>query len=279
MLAARNYPPSDDLSSFVRRHYVFSADLPPGHIIDDRILSETAFARIIVRGNWTSPIEGAWYASPGSALLFGGNIRPFPVIVEGPFTVAGFGIRPRAWRALFAAQAADLLDRAEPLRNYWGKIADDMAAEVMQAQDDAAMIAAMERAIRAQLDVIGRWSTDSQVASFETLARTDSTIRIDEAARRLKLSVGQMERRVRAGYGITPKMVLRRSRFLELASALRGMTTPAEQYLAVLRFFDQSHINREFRQFSGLTPRNFKAAHTPLFDAGLILRVEGLLME
>ena len=76
-------------------------------------------------------------------------------------------------------------------------------------------------------------------------------------------------------YGLTPKAILRRSRFLDMAEAMRGFSTPAESQLAMLRYFDQSHLNREFRRFTGQTPGKFKKSVTPLFTAGLKLRVEG----
>jgi len=42
-----------------------------------------------------------------------------------------------------------------------------------------------------------------------------------------------------------------------------------------LRYFDQSHLNREFRHFFGMTPGQFEKATTPLFTAGLKLRADG----
>src|SRR3546814_14999970 len=43
---------------------------------------------------------------------------------------------------------------------------------------------------------------------------------------------------------------------------------------ADLRYFDQSHRNRDFRRFIGMTPQTFAQTPTPLFTASLKLRLE-----
>ena len=111
---------------------------------------------------------------------------------------------------------------------------------------------------------------------FAAIARSDSTIRIDDAAAELGLSIRQLERRCLASFGLSPKAVLRRSRFLDMAMAVRGFSSPSEEQLAALRYFDQSHLTREFKRFAGMTPKAFERTVTPLFTAGLNLRSQAL---
>ncbi len=107
------------------------------------------------------------------------------------------------------------------------------------------------------------------------IARHDSTMPVADAAARLRLSTRQLERICRATFGHTPKVVLRRSRFLDTSQAMRGFGEPSADQLAALRYFDQSHLNREFRHFFGMTPGSFERTATPLFTAGLKLRADG----
>jgi AraC-like DNA-binding protein len=275
MLQSRNYAPSEDLSDFVRRYYVFDGDLPEDFTLEDSLLAENAFVRILLKGDWRGEVAPGDWQNAGQVLLFGGNSRPLPVRVTGPFKVAGFAVRPSAWRSLFKEPATQFVDKMVPLQEAWGSVADTMLEKVRSAKTDQALVAAMDGAVRAQLDQIGRKSIDEEIARFESIARADSTIAMDAAAAQLNMSVRQMERRCLAAYGITPKAVLRRSRFLDMAEAMRGFSSPGEEILATLRYFDQSHLNREFRHFSGMTPGKFAKATTPLFTTGLKLRVEG----
>jgi AraC-like DNA-binding protein len=278
MLTSRNYAPAADLAPYIRRHYVFEADMPANFVVEDQILSETAFVRVILNGDWQGRLETGEIGRAGPALLFGGNYTPFPAKVTGAFRMAGFAVKPSAWRALFSESAPDLVDRMLPLEQVWPGIAETMLSEMQSATTDEGIVAAMEKAIRAQIQHIGRPGVDHKVAIFEEIARTESTLKVEIAALRMGLSIGQTERRVRACYGLTPKAVLRRSRFLELATAMRGLYAPDEQHLAVLRYFDQSHVNRECRHFTGRNPSVFKKDFTPLFDVGLKLRLEGLTL-
>lgn len=275
MLLSRNYPPSPELAPYILRHYVFEAELPEDFTLTDRLLSETAFVRILIRGDWKAEIAPGYWASAGPVVFFGPNGFPLPVRVKGPFSVAGFAIHPGGWRSLFDRSARDYADEMLPLSAAWGDISDRLWTEIGPAGDDVALVAAMEHAVTAQLNRIGLRQPDSQMAAFAAIARTDSTIRIDDAATQIGLSVRQLERRCLATFGLSPKTVLRRSRFLDMATAMRGFSSPSDEQLAALRYFDQSHLTREFKRFAGMTPRTFERTETPLFTAGLNLRNQG----
>jgi AraC-like DNA-binding protein len=129
--------------------------------------------------------------------------------------------------------------------------------------------------IERQLDQVDRNRVDPVVASFESIARSDSTIKVEAAAKLLGLSPRQLERRCLASFGLSPKAVLQRCRFLDMAAAMRGLSHADEAELAALRFFDQSHLNREFRRYTGMTPGAFQRLQSPLFTASLGLRETG----
>lgn len=275
MLLSRNYAPSDDLAPYIRRYYVFEAALPEGFEVIDQLMSETAFIRLLLRGNWAAEVDAGW-ASFGPVPLMGANSVPLRVRVRGGFHVVGIAIRPCGWRSLFNCPASDLADRAEPLERHWGSLADALYDAVAAAGDDAAIVAAIEQIVRRRITECGRRPADDYIARFEDIARNDCTIAVGDAARRLGISTRQLERLCRATFGHGPKVVLRRSRFLETAQAMRGFGTPSEEHLAALHYFDQSHVNREFRHFFGMTPGMFERTMTPLFTAGLKLRADGV---
>ncbi len=275
MLLSRNYPPSADLAPFIRRHYVFAAELPADFEVVDRLLSETAFVRILLQGDWAAETSPGTWSTAGPVVLFGANINPLPVRVRGSFLVAGFSIKPGGWEALFTRSAHELTDRMTSLSGEWGEIADTMYAQTSAAADDAAIVAAQEKAIRAQLAAVGKPHEDTMISRYEAISRLDSTAKVEDVAASLGLSVRQIERRCLKSFGISPKAVFRRSRFLDMAMAMRGFSNASETQLATLRYFDQSHLNREFRTFVGMTPGQFRKSETPLLTAGLKLRSEG----
>lgn len=279
MLLSRTYKPSIDLAPYIRRFYVFEAPLPEGAVIEDFLLAETAFVRCLIRGDWAAETSPGQWNTAGNVVFFGANSRPLRVRVKGGFAVTGFAIRPRGWHALFQEPHVSLADKMLPLQQMWGELADIMFAGVANADDDDAQLFAMESALRERIALTHAPEIDMQMARFEAIARTDSTIRVEDAALDVGLSMRQLERRCLATFGLTPKAVLRRSRFLDSATAFRGFSAPNECELDALRYFDQSHMNREFRRYTGMTPRNFAKAVTPLQTAGLKLREESRLED
>lgn len=274
MLLSRTYRPSPDLVPYVRRFYVFEAELPDDLVIEDFLLSETAFIRVLIKGDWAGEIAPQVWSRPGRSLFFGANARPFKVRVQGSFSVTGAALRPSGWRALFHASHQDYADRLLRLDEVWQASTDPLEQAMDQAPDDAGKIGALEDALRARLDRLGRRRSDAALARFEVIARTDPTRRIEDIAEELDLSMRQLARRCQTGFGLTPKAIMRRSRFLDMATAMRGLSTPSEQDLAALRYYDQSHLAREFRHFAGMTPSQFAHQTTPLQTAGLKLREE-----
>ena len=66
-----------------------------------------------------------------------------------------------------------------------------------------------------------------------------------------------------------PKQVLRRARALDMASHLRGVADEAEAEELELRYYDQSHLIREFTELFGMSPRQFVASPQPILTLAL----------
>lgn len=276
MLLSRNYPPSAALAPYIRRHYVFSAPLPPDFELVDQLLSETAFIRILLDGDWAAETTPGDWRFVGPTPLFGANFQPLRVRVRGPFRVVGIAIRPSGWLALFPVSASHFADRMVALDDQWGDLAARLHATVAGAADDDAVVRAIEAAVSERLAATRGNGASPAMATFESIARADSTARVADIAGQLGLSVRHFERLCHDHFGHGPKAVLRRSRFLDMAQALRGFSAPSEQELAAMRYFDQSHRNREFQHFVRMTARAFETTPTPLLTAGLKLRAEGV---
>ena len=275
MISSRNYAPSAHLLPFIRRHYIVEAKLPADFCHEDYLMADNGFVRVILAGEWDWWHQNQWVAGSG-ALLFGPNAHMLRIRVRGPICVVGFAIRPSAWTALFTQAAASHVDMISPLADAW---APDLVAKLIKSLDaakqDKDRVAALEAAVETQLASLKGKGVDPLIATFESIARRDSTTRVEEAARILGLSPRQLERRCLTSFGLSPKSVLQRCRFLDMAAAMRGIGNADQAELASLRYFDQSHLNREVRRYAGMTPGAFQKATMPLFTESLKLREEG----
>lgn len=265
--------PSPALQNIVARHYVFGAELPETFELVENLLSETAFIRILLKGDWTAAMpDGSWRNS-GPILLFGSNSRPFKVRCRGSFEVIGIAIRPAGWFSLFDQPADTYTDRMLGLGEVWGEDSDRLLSAVQAASGNIdRVIATVEEILLARVAARPQVRPDPQMIAFEHLARFDSTRKVTDVCAEIGIAQHALERRCRATFGMPPKRVLRRSRFLDMASVMRGLFTPDDEVLAGLRYSDQSHLNKEFHEFVGMTPGQFLQTPTPLLTAGLELR-------
>ncbi len=272
LLSSRSYQPSEGLLPYIRRHYIYEADMPDDFEMIDGVFVETSYVLILLRGDWAVEVKPGIWECPGNVVLCGPGTRPLRIRVRGAFRVAGFAIRPSGWKSMFWESTRNFLDQFVALADSWGGASQQVFDAVNAATDDEAVVAAMETAINEQMDRIGPREPDVQIAEFERIALQNSLMSVEDIAHQLGLSVRQFERRSLDTLGLTPKMVLRRSRFFEMAAAMRGFGSPSEERLTALRYHDHSHLNREFKRFTGITPRAFTKIDTPLFSANLKMR-------
>lgn len=272
-MQSNSYTPADDLRDIIARHYVFDVTLPDGYELYDRLLTETPIIRILIKGDWAAEVSPGEWRGVGPMVFFGSNSKPLHVRCVGSFYVVGVALRPGGWRTLFDEPADHFTDKMLALGDIWGGRSDALYRAVLAAgTDETAIVAAIEAEMRALLTERGKPEPDAAMLAFERIARDDSMMLIGDAADAVGLSERQFERACLASFGMLPKRVLRRSRFLDMATVLRGFSQPDEEQLAALRYFDQSHLNREFREFIGMTPGQFAKTPTPLLTAGLELR-------
>lgn len=87
---------------------------------------------------------------------------------------------------------------------------------------------------------------------------------VGEVCSRLGLSNRHLIKQFRATVGLAPKTYGRIERFHRVINACRGKSdVPWSRIAAEYGFSDQSHLIREFRRLSTVTPEGFLAARTP----------------
>src|ERR1700674_4318786 len=117
--------------------------------------------------------------------------------------------------------------------------------------------------MRARADLIG---TDDPLVSFAVaeFERAGGLMSISDLANRIGLSARQLERRFRTEVGIGPKLFGRMKRFQRV---FRTIDDPKLNWVDVAvdcGYYDQSHLIRDFREFSGDTPTALLAAEFDL---------------
>lgn len=263
-----NRAPAPDLAPWIARLYATVVDIPDGHRIDCGLFNDTATVRIQLKGAWTAETAQGPQAYERAALFFGPQTRRMPVSVTGSFISVGISLRPGCGHALLGVNSSDYLDallQCDDL-NLPGNAA---LAALDQISEPEGWLTALEAMIRLVVAENGGFKPDPISARFEELAFTDPSASISGFARDCDITQRQLERIIRRDFGMPPKQVLRRARALDMASHLRGVADQAEAEELALRYYDQSHLIREFTELFGMSPTQFVARPQPILTLTL----------
>jgi AraC-like DNA-binding protein len=101
---------------------------------------------------------------------------------------------------------------------------------------------------------------DAQIA-VDVLTRTAGTERIESICRSVSISRKHLSELFDSHVGLTPKTYARMFRFRRVVDLVqRGQGLDWTRIAMSCGYYDQAHFNHEFREFSGMSPREYAAA-------------------
>ena len=266
-----NRAPAPDLAPWIARLYATKIRAAGDYCLHCSILNDTSMVRVQLAGEWTAETATGKGTYGRVAMFMGPHRRRMPVTVTGSFTSMGYSLRPGAVTTLKGPRIADFLDRIA-VSTEIGPPADWLLARLDDDAHPEEWLTVLEEGVRQWIAHHGSGLPDPITTRFETAAFTDPTISVAAIARECDVGERTLERIVLRDFGLPPKQVLRRARALDMASHLRGVADQGEAEELVLRYYDQSHLIREFTDLFGMSPGQFVATPQPLMTLSLELR-------
>jgi AraC-like DNA-binding protein len=160
----------------------------------------------------------------------------------------GLRFRPGMARPYLGIGAAELCDRVIPLDEVIGRAARDLRTRLDDAASNRERRETLLQAVRTtglQEDAVHR--------AIDAMTRFHGEVNVDWVADQAGMSARQFQRRCKEESGLPPKQLARILRFRRACRlAERG-----ESWLRVAAeagYFDQAHLIRDFREFTGTTP-------------------------
>ena len=263
-----NRAPAADIAPWVGRLYATVVQAPDDHLLECGLFNDASTIRIQLRGKWTAVTAQGPRAFERAALFFGPHSHRMPVSVVGSFISVGMALRPGTGHALLGVDTSQYIDQLLKCEEL-GLPGEAATAALETTDDPERWLQMLEQMVRQIIAEKGAKEPDPVTAQFEALAFTDPSANIAEFAQNCGISQRRLERIVRRDFGMAPKQVLRRARALDMASHLRGVADSEEAEELALRFYDQSHLIREFTQLFGMSPRQFVAKPQPILTLTL----------
>ena len=266
-----NRSPSDDLRPWFGRLVAARIEADADHKIVCGMCNDLAYQRIVRRGRWTALSKDGDAAYQEEPILFGPHSKYMPLTCTGSVIAIGVGLRSGALTKLTQHQTPDLVDRiirGDPL----GLVESNIGEEYPSTGTPEDWNLRMEERLRELIRKLDPEPPDAVSVAFEHAAFLDPNIAPGDVAEEQGISLRQLERIVKRDFGMSPKKVLRRARALDLAAQLCGVADEEEEQELLLRYFDQSHLIREFQAFFANTPAAFRSTPHPLMTINLETR-------
>ena len=265
------WPAPRDLAPFISGYHVYAVGETRGEPHRGAFEPAWASLRIAVtegsewrvraaRGEWSSPPAVALFG-PSSALTWSES--------ESGILI-GAGIRPRGWRRLFTQAASEWADRIDEPPMFGRLAADEIRDRFTRCRQDDALPRLFNALFRTALRPPS--IADEAIARIEA-ALVDPAIETVEGLTRVTgLHVRRLERLSLRAFGFSPKLLLRRARFLRSLHAIRAFGRGGGSTAIDPGYTDHSHFIRDSHHFLGMSPQAFLEIDMPLLRDSLALR-------
>jgi AraC-like DNA-binding protein len=159
---------------------------------------------------------------------------------------------------------SDIANRCVDLGDLIGRAEADRLADALQdAEDWPARFDLIDRFLLERLSR-GRPVSPDVAWALRSLQASNGARSIGALSRDLSCSRKTLIQRFRAQVGLAPKSVAGILRFACAVARIRSADEQSWADLAVAcGYYDQAHFNRDFRRYSGRTPREFQRALLP----------------
>lgn len=264
-----NRAPSADLAAWVARLSVAKLPLRAGQMLSCGLFADTAGVRIQLGGEFMAKTPDGTQHEGHSVLFYGPQSRLRPVCVSGDFISINALFRPSACAVLLGQPLAPFVDQVVNAKPW---LSTDLLPLFQPDATPEHWLGIVEDLFRKRIAQLGGGEPSPITAKFEELAFLKPSMPVAQAAREIGVDRRRLERAVVRDFGMSPKQVLRRARALDMASYLRGVADGDEAEALALRYYDESHLIREFVELFGMSPRQFTTAPQPLLTINLEIR-------
>lgn len=187
----------------------------------------------------------------GHAVVGGARTTPYLRDISEPACSVGAQLHPGACELLFGVPADELTGRHTPLDDLWGRSTAEARERLLEAGSPERRLDAFESLLAARLPRV----RGLHPAVAHALERFTATAEVREVVKETGYSHRRFIALFRRAVGLTPKVYCRVLRFRRVLERIAGDPVASRAGLALeAGYSDQSHFNREFRDFTGITP-------------------------
>lgn len=262
------YKPKPPLSKFVDNLWLYEGNEPEYKTKTERILpTGTLELAINLRQNellFYDAERPENFSRFSGAVVSGAHGRGFAVDTTEVACIIGVHFKPGGAFPFLGLPASDLADTHVDLEIIAGPFSDRLRDRLCEARTSGERFKLLEQALLSRLcqGVEHHYAVST---ALEVFGKNHLGPIVRETARYLGLSQRRFIQVFKAEVGLTPKLFSRIQRFQQTRTVIQQTNSPNWAAVAAdFGYFDQSHLIREFLEFSGLSPTDYLNRHKSL---------------
>jgi AraC-like DNA-binding protein len=266
------YQPSDILKSFVRCYWTLDA---PAQAIPEkqRIVPDGCMEMIFHYGDRYKQyvVNGEAIVQP-VCFVFGQITQALDIEPTGQTGIFSVRFQPEGFYPFSTLPLEAMDDQAVPLKDLYQKEGAILEEQMLTATSTQQRINIVEKFL---IERLHQQPTIDHIVkkSVELLFSWNGQLTINDISQEAKISKRQLERRFSHIVGLSPKKL---ARIIRLQATLRMLLNRPVTSLTALayegEYYDQAHFIKDFKEFTGLTPKQFYADNLKL--SALFYRAE-----
>ncbi len=256
-LNPKTYEPNIELSEFVKRYWTLDGEkenIPQ----KNTIVPDGTMKLIFHYGDtYKHHSKNGEVTILPKCFLIGQLTKPYviePVGVTGSFVVQ---FKPNGFLPFTSIPIKELKNQAIPLNKLFGEEGIKLGNKVLNAKSTSERIQIVEVFLFKKL--ADRKNIDKIVKStIETILNSNGQFSVNEFSKNNKINRRQLSRKFSTAIGLSPKQLAKTIRIQTTLKVLLNEEITSLTDLAYENeYFDQAHFIKEFKEFTGLTPKEF----------------------
>lgn len=230
--------------------------LPTGHITLVVNLGP-AFTRMTHNG------DADLRPGPAGSLVIGPEDRPGVCAHPGGQRTMRVQLTPPGAHRLFGLPLAELANSVQDLRDVLGPAAAELDERLDAAPTWTERFDILDAALLTRV-LTGPRVAPQVAMTWRALATVPGTASVADLAREAGWSHKHLLRRFTRQVGLTPKALARVARFQHAVDRLSRPGSRLADVSSECGYYDQAHLNRDFRMLGGVSPGQYAAAAVAL---------------
>ncbi len=209
--------------------------------------------------NIHDPTQPERYRQFSGAVISGTYSQSFICNALQHESILGVHFKPGGAFPFLNAEASELANAHADLEDLWGRSGVELRERLCTATTPQQRFRIMEAALKGRLQRRTACQRQLNVA-LKMLSTGGDEISVREVSRELGLSQRRFIQMFSSHVGVAPKLFCRILRFQQARVLAERLEAPEWAAVAVTcGYFDQSHLIKDFKEFSGSTPKTYSA--------------------